>query len=84
MAIYQIIESPMNGIYTSLGRFKFDGFRKKATLVSLRAKRSNLIQCKCLNLQDCFVAPLLAMTGEKTFYEFIKYALLRCLTIPTT
>jgi len=25
-----------------------------------------------LNLRDCFVAPLLAMTGEKTFYELVN------------
>ncbi len=26
-----------------------------------------------LNLRDCFLAPLPAMTGEKTFYEFLGF-----------
>jgi hypothetical protein len=43
----------------------------------LRAKRSNLLQCNYLNLRDYFVAPLLAMTGEKTFYEFINITMIK-------
>jgi len=57
-----------------------EGESKKSTLVSLRAKRSNLLQGNYLNLRDCFVVEftlsiaegVLAMTGEKTFYELIK------------
>ena len=49
--------------------------------MSLRAKRSNLLQSNYLNLVDCFVAEfvlrkvegLLAMTGERPFYEFIDF-----------
>jgi len=50
-------------------------------LLSLRGaeRRGNLLQCKYLNLRDCFVVKfilsiaegLLAMTGEKTFYDFV-------------
>jgi hypothetical protein len=40
--------------------------------VSLRAQRSNLIYGNRLKSEDCFVASLLAMTGEKTLYEFAK------------
>ncbi len=38
----------------------------------MRAERSNLIGRNCLKSGDCFVASLLAMTGEKTFYESVK------------
>jgi hypothetical protein len=46
--------------------------RKKSPKWSLRAKRSNLVFCKCLISWDCFVATLLAMTRGWTFYEFIN------------
>jgi len=48
-----------------------------------RRERSNLLQYKYMNLRDRFVVEFilsivegpLAMTGEKTFYEFVKIAL---------
>jgi len=53
----------------------------------LRAKRSNLLQCKYLNLRDCFVVEfilsiaegLLAMTGEKAFYDFVNSSITKIL-----